>query len=310
MEEAGVVSVIVPVYRVEKWLIRCVESIICQTYRNLEIILVDDGSPDDSGRICDEYAKRDERIVVIHQKNRGVSAARNAALRIAKGQYIGFVDGDDYIEPKMYYELVHAIEEHRADISCVGIIRDNETTGKQRVIRCPGKLTEYSAEEAIKEILYGRDVGISVWSKLFRREAFANVCFPEGETSEEAYILPKVMCERRVVHVGKPMYHYMSRADSLTARYDADATRVAWANAKRIDEFVSTFYPALRKASEFYSANILYTFINNYLGQTEVSDDRWVEYAANYKKYWSSLLLAPHFPWKQKVKCVLLRVRL
>ena len=115
------ISVIVPVYKVEKYLRECVDSILAQTYTNLEIILVDDGSPDNCGKICDEYAQNDSRIKVIHQENGGLSAARNAGLDIATGKYIGFVDSDDYAELNMFEELHKRIIENNADLSICGV---------------------------------------------------------------------------------------------------------------------------------------------------------------------------------------------
>ena len=129
MKEDYLISIIVPVYKVEKYLQECVTSIQNQTYRNLEIILVDDGSPDKSGKLCNEYAKRDSRIKVIHKVNGGLSSARNAGLKIAKGEYIGFVDSDDYIRKNMYEKLLDACIQNKTEIAACNynyIINGNE----------------------------------------------------------------------------------------------------------------------------------------------------------------------------------------
>ena len=133
------ISIIVPVYNVEKYLHRCVSSILQQTYSKFEVILVDDGSKDASGRICDVFASKDERVRVIHKENGGLSSARNAGLDIANGKYIGFVDSDDYIENDMYEIMYNALIKNNVDIACVGIYRDDEEKDKSVIIRCPKK---------------------------------------------------------------------------------------------------------------------------------------------------------------------------
>lgn len=124
--EEKLISIIVPVYNVEKYLKECIDSVISQTYKNLEIILVDDGSTDKSGEICDEYSKKDSRIKVIHKENGGLSDARNVALDIAKGEYIGFVDSDDYVEKDMFETLYKLAEEHNTEISSISFYKTLE----------------------------------------------------------------------------------------------------------------------------------------------------------------------------------------
>ena len=120
-------SIIVPVYKVEKYLPKCLDSILAQTFTDFELILIDDGSPDRCGDICDEYAAKDDRLIVIHQENKGVSAARNAGLDIARGEYIGFVDSDDWIEPEMYETMLATAKESEAEIVACGANHSDET---------------------------------------------------------------------------------------------------------------------------------------------------------------------------------------
>ena len=163
-------SVIVPVYNAEAYLSRCVDSILCQTFTDFELILVDDGSPDCCGQIIDEYAEKDVRVIGVHQENRGVSAARNHGLRLASGQYIGFVDADDWIEPDMYQKMVNSMESNNVDIvSCMFF--DNLPDGRQ-VIRSNCRLRGLVNGSEFMESLYDIPItiGNSVDMKLFRRD--------------------------------------------------------------------------------------------------------------------------------------------
>ena len=164
------ISVIVPVYNVEKYLEKCVSSIVNQTYKNLEIMLVDDGSTDSSGKMCDEFAKKDDRIKVIHKPNGGLSDARNSALKIAKGDYIGFVDSDDYIADDMFETLCDLMEDNNSDISIVSFyeIYNNKLIG----VRDSKELENMTKLEAMKELLIDSKIQSYAWNKLFKRELF------------------------------------------------------------------------------------------------------------------------------------------
>lgn len=161
MEQKPLISVIVPIYRVERYLSKCVESILNQTYRHLEIILVDDGSPDGSGAICDEFAEKDSRIRVIHKENGGLSDARNAGIQVAGGEYLAFVDGDDWIEPDMYEAMLGLTEKYGAKLVCAGRYDENDSTGEMVIGLCPQR------EEALPgtEVFAGFSGGM-VWIPL------------------------------------------------------------------------------------------------------------------------------------------------
>lgn len=174
-------SIIVPVYKVERYLARCIDSILNQTYKNLEIVLVDDGSPDRCGEICDEYAKEDERVKVIHKENGGVSSARNVGFENSTGDYIGYVDSDDYIDPKMYSDMIKILEENNLDIVCCEafIVKGNRIIGNQG----DGTLVKYSKENILLKSLV--DFQNTIWNKVYRREMFENVVFPVGRLFED-----------------------------------------------------------------------------------------------------------------------------
>ena len=205
------ISIIVPVYKVTPYLRQCVESIINQTYRDLEILLIDDGSPDECGEICEEYKNRDNRIRVFHTENRGLSAARNFGLQNAAGDCIGFVDPDDWIEPDMYAVLLRGLEE--ADISVCGY-----DSGAQRV-----QLTKamYTGADSLKALI-DEKFNNNVWNKLYRRKLFDGVLFPEGKNYEDVAVMHRIVDRASLVAVEPSvLYHYRIRSESITKTYTA-----------------------------------------------------------------------------------------
>lgn len=212
MEE--LISIIVPVYNVEKYLEKCVKSIIKQTYKNIEIILVDDGSKDNSGKICDELEKIDNRIKVIHKENGGLSDARNAGLKIATGKYIGFVDSDDYIKEDMFETLYKLNKENNSDISIVSYYE----IYNERVIsvRESKELEILNKIEAIKELLIDTKIQSYAWNKLFKKELFNNIEFPTNKNFEDiATTLLLFEKANKIVLLEDPKYYYVRRDDSI-----------------------------------------------------------------------------------------------
>ena len=214
----NLISVIVPVYKVEKYLKKCVDSIINQTYRNLEIILVDDGSPDSCPQMCDEYLKIDSRIKVIHQENGGLSAARNAGIRISNGEYIGFVDSDDYIVPTMYEILFNNIVEKNSDLAiCNYKFVDEDGLPIHQQTESPINdeiLTGYETLEKLNE--NGWWYYITAWNKLYKRNIFDKIKFPEGKLHEDVFVAHEIFarCEK-VVTMQEILYLYVQRQDSI-----------------------------------------------------------------------------------------------
>lgn len=211
------ISVIVPVYNVEKYLARCVESIRKQTYQNLEIILVDDGSPDECPRICDQFALADARIRVIHKPNGGLSDARNAGIEAASGTYIGFVDSDDYIHPQMYMDLWKSLKDENADIAVCGVKKvseeDREVPGSPE-----NSVRVYSGREAVANLfdasLYLQSV--VAWNKLYRRTLFDGVRYPVGKLHEDEFTTYTLFYKSdKVVYNAGIYYYYYQRADSI-----------------------------------------------------------------------------------------------
>lgn len=213
--QVPLISIIIPVYKVAQYLDECVYSLVNQTYTNLEIILVDDGSPDECPQMCDNWAKKDARIKVIHKKNGGASTARNAALEVAKGDYIGFADSDDYCDRTMFAELVAALEQSNVGIACCGAYRIHMDG-----VICPmaSETTKniWNTEEAINAIFYSQ-ADTAVWSKLFRKSLFDDIRFPEGEVNEEfPLLIPLIVKASGMINVGKNLYYYRERKGSVT----------------------------------------------------------------------------------------------
>lgn len=212
------ISIIIPVYNTGQYLDKCMESICAQTYRNIEMILVDDGATDGSGAKCDEWAAKDARVRVVHKQNGGLSDARNAGLNVATGEYIGFVDSDDWIEPDMYKFLYDNAVELDADIVECSFWKTYET--KEKPARgAYGKTRVFGREEAQIMLMQDRIVRNYVWSKLYRRELMEGIAFPVGKVFEDILFTYKVYDKaEHVAFCPEPKYHYVIRGGSITSK--------------------------------------------------------------------------------------------
>ena len=217
------ISVIVPVYNVEKYVTKCVNSIINQTYKNLEIILIDDGSTDNSGNICNDLQKKDDRIKVIHKKNGGLSDARNCGIDIANGDYIAFVDSDDYIHNRMYEILMHNALDKNADISMCGYMEaDDYTLGDATIVdemevnNSDIKIYK-SREEKLLCIFPSKIRFTVVWNKLYSKQIWEEYRFKTGEVYEDEQIYYKILYNcKKIVTCEDKMYYYVQRENSIT----------------------------------------------------------------------------------------------
>jgi glycosyltransferase involved in cell wall biosynthesis len=230
---------------VEKYLDKCVQSILNQTFKDFELILIDDGSPDSCGKMCDEWKKKDNRIKVIHKKNGGLSDARNAGIDIAIGDYIGFVDSDDYIKEDMFEVLVNNLEKNNADISICGYV-DVYADGFRNE-SLDRKVYVWNQEEAIKQILLGKLLSVHAWTKLYKRTLFSDVRYPVGKISEDAYVIMNIMEQvKTAVFTPYSAYYYIHREGSInTGAYrEVDKTRVE-AHEKNY-KYISNRFPVLK----------------------------------------------------------------
>lgn len=249
-------TVIVPVYNVEPYLNKCVQSIVNQTYQNIEVILVDDGSTDCSSQMCDEWKKKDNRIQVIHKKNGGLSSARNAGLDIALGDFVSFIDSDDFIEPDMYQTMLSAIFDSGRDIACCGRIV-NLYGKREKNEYCTASPKTMSKEEAMIEVLCLRNMDVSACDKIYRMNLFEKIRYPEGKISEDAAVILQIL-ERSngVIHVAKPFYHYIFREGSISKVSYTHRKYDAYENCVNILSFIKKWHPSLNKYAKIYCAQV------------------------------------------------------
>ncbi|MDE6010155.1 MAG: glycosyltransferase [Muribaculaceae bacterium] len=207
------ISIIVPVYKVERYLRQCLDSIRAQTFRDWECILVDDGSPDNCGAICEEYASQDPRFGVIHRSNGGLSAARNSGLAVARGRYIGFVDSDDWASPDLFRRLHELITTYEADVAQVGF--QNEYVGFSRPKPLAHTVEVLDRPTLIRELFRDKKLPNYMWNKLFRREVI-DTPFPEGKKFEDIYMFNSWSRNiSALVMAPDILYHYRSRRGSI-----------------------------------------------------------------------------------------------
>ncbi len=217
----GTISIIIPVYNVERFLNRCVESVLSQSYQNLEVILVDDGSPDNSGPMCDRWAEKDHRIRVIHKENGGISDARNSGIDMACGEYLVFIDSDDYIAPDMVQKLYNSLKGNDADISICNFLYIDENgiplPSKNRF--SPLKNETITGLEAIKRESDYHHKGwyyLFAWNKLYKKELFSEIRYPKGKLCEDDFIAHKLFQKcGRVSCITDVGYYYTQRPNSI-----------------------------------------------------------------------------------------------
>ena len=219
------VSIIIPVYKVEKFLTRCLDSVLGQTLKEIEIILVDDGSPDNCGNICDEYAAKDKRVIVIHKKNAGVSAARNSGLEVASGEFVGFVDSDDYVAATMFEDMYRQAVLADAEMAmCQFAITDGATD--QLVHRSSGddfNVLKFDNKKAFELIAdFSRPVQVTVWNKLFKRELIQNLRFDTSKRMAEdlEFLMRAMFKSKTIVYVPYVLYAYYAQREGA-ATYNA-----------------------------------------------------------------------------------------
>jgi len=290
------ISVIVPVYNVEKYLPQCVESIQNQDHRNLEILLIDDGSTDSSGAICDRYAAGDARIRVIHQKNGGAAAAKNAGLRVASGTYLSFVDSDDFLEPNVYGYMLKVLTGAQADAAQFAFRNVYQDRTEDQVVHMGRSVTDAKAYLA----RFTKDWTCALlWNKLYKRVLYNGVFFEEGHKIDDEYFTYqgflndcKIVCDDRII------YNYRKRASSVMSA-PASAEQLVLdcldAIAKRRERVVRA-YPQLRKVFDENYLDVIW-YLSGNTGGTEKTIDLLKSHLKAYLRT-AGNTLPPRYLWK------------
>jgi glycosyltransferase involved in cell wall biosynthesis len=295
------ISVIVPIYKVEKYLTRCVDSILNQTWQNLEIILVDDGSPDTCPAICDDYQTKDNRIKVIHKPNGGISDARNAGIDIATGLYIGFVDSDDFIHPDMFSDLLTNLQKFNADIVQCSYkkVSGNETPDPDR----KDDFRIITGEEALNFIYTPQGVDyIVVWNKLYKIKLFRTIRFPVSKIHEDDFTTYKLFYEAGKIAVTDARYYYyfQSPGSIMRSRFNEKRLNYAEAMEERIRFFEEHRLENLRNiALKKYALWHLYFYFHFYWSLRKNSDSRkWLR--SKYIEVVKQVREIPSLSWRLK----------
>lgn len=240
------VTVIVPIYNMEKYLVRCIESLLNQTLKEIEILLINDGSKDKSGDICDEYTLKYKNIKVIHQINKGLSGARNAGIKIAKGEYIGFVDSDDYIEKDMFELLYKKAKEFNCEIACCGtkVIYEN---GEENIISEKGIERVFTSSEALDVYLFSKSIDVISCNKIYKKELFNITLFPEKKIYEDmATIYKYIINSRKIYFNSKPKYNYYKRKNSISNTFFNEKTFDLIEYCDELCNYIEENYPTLK----------------------------------------------------------------
>lgn len=255
------ISVIVPIYNSEKFLKKCLNSIIQQTYRNLEIILINDGSDDNSEKICKMYCGKDKRIKLINQENHGQSYSRNLGIDLSTGEYLSFVDSDDYININFYKKLVDALEQNNADVSICNYL---EVKGKNQISHVDNKCSDIvvlSTKDTIRHLLKSDGINMENYlvNKLYRKEVFEGIRLPEYNIFEDLSIMYKILAKsKRTVYLKEKLYYYCIRADSSSRKLDSDFILNKLSILKERNQYISDNFTELEYEIDY---NRLYYII-------------------------------------------------
>lgn len=235
------ISIIVPVYNIERYIGECIKSILCQTYPKIEILLINDGSTDRSGEICQNYAQIDSRIKVLIKENGGLSSARNYGIKHAAGDYYLFVDGDDTIEKDMCQILLNLLKKKKAEIAISSMYRGEKKVKKERI-------QKYTPKSAIKQMLKEKTFNTSACGKLFRKEVFNGIWFPEDKIYEDLATIYKVFHKaEKIIFYNVPLYYYRKREGSIMQqRFHKKKLDIIGISKEQI-EFLKEFYPGLER---------------------------------------------------------------
>ena len=302
------ITIIIPIYNVEKYLEKCINSVLEQTYRNIEVILVDDGSPDNCGKICDEYKKKDSRIIVIHKKNGGLSDARNKGIDIANGKYVYFLDSDDYIERDTIQYLYNNVCKYNAQIAIAGIrdIFENQSKNKKYSDRSKEEIVKIlNSKEALETMLYNTEFSNMACNKLYEKKLFSKIRYPKGKLYEDLGTTYKVLnLADKIVLSSKMTYNYLAdrKSSIMNQKYSKNRMQ-SLIFMEEIVDFVRKKYPDIELAaiSRMYMECIFILLKLPFKNYKE--DNKKVK---NFiKKYRWVVIKNKKLPIKQKLLCII-----
>ena len=299
------ISIIVPIYNVEKYLKRCIDSILNQTFKEFELILVNDGSTDDCGKICDMYKSKDKRVKVIHKKNGGLSSARNVGLNVAKGKYVAFVDSDDYINKNMYEVLYSNAIKTNADIS----ICNFEYVDDKSVIDINKDIENYeylifNNIEALNKLYLENNIKIVVaWNKLYKKDLFKDLRYTEGRIHEDEFIIHKLLySSKKIAYINAVLYYYLQRVDSITqSKFNLKKIDIVYALNERVEFFRKK---NLRQLQFKAQLKYIYSFFFNYYRvkfKLSNYNEELKKLKNDYNRNFIFVLLNPYFKFKEKI---------
>ena len=302
------VSIIVPVYNVEKYLTKCVDSILAQTFQNMEVILVDDGATDKSGELCDVLGKKDSRIRVFHKENGGLSDTRNYGLKVAKGKYVAFIDSDDYIDSHMIECLYNLLITHGADISCCEIMdvyEEHQVCTQKR----KGELC-FDGKDALKQALISNMIYLCVCNKMFLKSMFQEIQFPVGRYYEDAAIMPRLLFQAKKVALSfAPFYYYVHRENSITTegfqQKHFDVIKAYEDNWEFIETKCADLLPEIKFRLNWAHFVVLDKMIQ---AKMTKNDTNYRNVSKHLKKEWKNILFCPYFNKNRKIGIIALKI--
>lgn len=308
--KAALISVVVPVYMVENTLDACVQSILAQTLSNIEVVLVDDGSPDLCGEMCDRWAERDSRVKVLHKANGGLSDARNAGVSVASAPYVGFVDSDDTVDPEMFEVLYGNMVESGADLSLCGVA--SHYPKKTVLTKDRGKCV-VSGKEALRLALTGEIPGIWAVARLYPKELAKRVPFPKGRNFEDAFVTADMyISSPKVVIDSRPLYHYWHRGDSITG---GKVSRKALDQVDAFEHMTSralAAFPELQEEARFRLLWSRFDVLDRFAGVNGPLDEEQRELRneliSYLRRHWTCVLANPYFGKGRKASMLLLAI--
>lgn len=303
------VSIVIPVYKKEKFLERCMDSIFRQTFREYEVILVDDGSPDSSGEMCDGYARKDERVSVIHQKNMGPGPARNRGVQEAKCDYILFIDADDAVAPDYVEYMVSLIRKYRTPMAVVGGTCVWEERGIADLFRIYPVQQEklLDCAEALEKMCYGREFGVAPWGKIYRKQLVEKYPYPPGMHEDLAVTYKMIGACEKIAAGKKQCYYYFQNADSIMTSAVEEKHLHGLDVARKELEDLKAEHPEVVPAAEFRCGLKIIEYVPRLLDRSARSRQMFRRLKSEMKSYLPGIVRNPRVGFVFKIRCIAVR---